>query len=209
MLLTALRDETAHLHDALESALGLVDEDLTFEHYVAVLVGFDAVVAPVEARIAQRLPSRLAPFFAGRRKAHRLRDDLAWLQSNRPESIAAAARAELQRVDTPAALPESLPAIHTVAEALGAMYVLEGATLGGRFITRHLERHLGLSNGRGYSYFCAYGTEVGAMWQQFRATVVAEVLPAEHRLAIDAALQTFRAFEQHCAVAIAHAAANA
>lgn len=208
-LLTALRDETAPLHDAVESALGLVDEDLTLEHYAAVLVGFNATVPLLEARIAQRLPSRLAPFLAPRCKARCLRDDLAWLRATRPEVAAAAFQADAQPADALGAPFESLPAIDTAAEALGVMYVLEGASLGGRVIARHLERHLGLSNGRGYSYFCAYGTAVGAMWQQFRATIVAEIAPAEHRLAIDAAVQTFRALERHCVASIAHAAANA
>ena len=207
-MLVALRNETAHLHDALESALGLTDPNLTCEHYAAVLSAFNHVVAPLEARIAQRLPPRLTPFFARRRKARCLRDDLAWLHATWPESTAATACIDAKPAGALGSAPEYLPAIGTAAEAFGAMYVLEGATLGGRVITRHLERRLGFSDGRGYSYFCGYGAEVGAMWQQFRAVLDAEVAPADYRSAIEAALHTFRAFRQHCAAAIAHAAAR-
>ena len=208
VLLAALRDETAHLHEALESALGLTDPHLTCEHYAAVLSGFGQVVGPLEACIAQRLPPRLEPFFTRRRKAHCLRNDLAWLHAARPGSAAQTVRIDANPAGALGAAPEHLPAIRTAAEAFGAMYVLEGATLGGRIITRHLERRLGLSDGRGYSYFCAYGTEVGAMWQQFRVTLDVEVAPADHRSTIEAALHTFCAFRRHCAAAIANAAAG-
>ncbi len=48
------------------------------------------------------------------------------------------------------------------------MYVLEGATLGGQFIARHVERALGLAGGRGYSFFRGYGEDTGRMWRSFR-----------------------------------------
>ena len=37
-----------------------------------------------------------------------------------------------------------LPPLETQADAFGCLYVLEGATLGGRVISRHIERALGL-----------------------------------------------------------------
>src|SRR5262249_9623850 len=55
------------------------------------------------------------------------------------------------------ALCDSLPPINNEAEMFGAMYVTEGSTLGGRFIARQLEQDLGLTGGRGYSFFLGYG----------------------------------------------------
>ena len=65
-------------------------------------------------------------------------------------------------------------------------------------MSRHIEQRFGLREGRGYSYFCAYGSQAGAMWRQFREVLDAEVPPAEHRAAVDAAVDTFRAFHRQC-----------
>ncbi len=51
-------------------------------------------------------------------------------------------------------------------EALGCLYVLEGATLGGQVIVRRLRdlpREALLS-----AFFTSYGQDVGAMWQAYR-----------------------------------------
>jgi len=64
-----------------------------------------------------------------------------------------------------------LPEVKSITEALGCLYVLEGATLGGQVIGRHLKKNLALDEDRGCAFFCSYGDEVGLMWQSFQETL--------------------------------------
>lgn len=59
------------------------------------------------------------------------------------------------------------PAPAGAAEALGALYVLEGATLGGRVIHRRIAGPLGITPARGGAYYHGYGEETGPAWKTF------------------------------------------
>lgn len=51
--------------------------------------------------------------------------------------------------------------------ALGYMYVIEGSTLGGRVILKHVQEKLKLDEHRGASFFAGYGSETGVKWKNF------------------------------------------
>ncbi len=51
---------------------------------------------------------------------------------------------------------------------LGAMYVMEGSTLGGQYIARHVEQTLGLQPGKGDAYFIGYGEHTSERWRVFQ-----------------------------------------
>jgi heme oxygenase len=51
--------------------------------------------------------------------------------------------------------------------AVGCLYVLEGATLGGQFISRHLAT-LGIGPANGGLFFHGYGAKTGEMWKSFQ-----------------------------------------
>lgn len=59
------------------------------------------------------------------------------------------------------------PAPAGAAEALGALYVLEGATLGGRVIHRRIAGPLGITPARGGAYYHGYGDDTGPAWKAF------------------------------------------
>ena len=63
--------------------------------------------------------------------------------------------------------PPPAPRLGSVSSALGALYVLEGASLGGRVIERRVARVLGVSPNDGGAYFHGYGDNTGAMWRRF------------------------------------------
>ncbi|MCF0053698.1 biliverdin-producing heme oxygenase [Dyadobacter sp. LJ53] len=65
------------------------------------------------------------------------------------------------------ALPVYRFAFSSVAGYLGAMYVLEGSTLGGRILYKHINKTLGLTLENGGSYFWGYGEQTGLMWKSF------------------------------------------
>jgi hypothetical protein len=73
-----------------------------------------------------------------------------------------------------APLAATLP-LGDLAEVLGSLYVIEGSALGGRVITPHLKRTLGLGQGRGASYFHGFGGEAGVMWNNFRVLASLEI----------------------------------
>jgi heme oxygenase len=59
--------------------------------------------------------------------------------------------------------------VANLQEAIGCLYVLEGATLGGQVITRHLKT-LGIEPSTGGSFFAGYGSRTGEMWKSFQAS---------------------------------------
>ncbi len=59
----------------------------------------------------------------------------------------------------------------SVAFAMGIMYVLEGSTLGGRFILKNVSEKLNLDETNGASYFSGYGNKTGSFWKNFLANL--------------------------------------
>lgn len=79
---------------------------------------------------------------------------------------------------------------------LGALYVLEGSSLGGMQIARALSGRLGDEMGRGLFFFLGRGEREGAMWREL--LVELESLSEDAGAAAqaeDAAVATFLAFE--------------
>ena len=65
------------------------------------------------------------------------------------------------------ALPVYRFEFSSVAEAMGIMYVLEGSTLGGKVLYRHIHEMLGFTPENGASYFWGYGAQTGNLWKSF------------------------------------------
>ena len=79
---------------------------------------------------------------------------------------------------------------------LGALYVLEGSTNGGRFLARALRRSWNL-DGEGLAYFDPYGDEQPQMWASFRRDMdEAKFESAQEQAIIDMAKATFLAISE-------------
>ncbi len=98
------------------------------------------------------------------------------------------------------ALPplEPRPGAYAVADALGALYVVEGMNLGGRVVGRHVAKSLGIGPGTGGSYHCGLSAEEARRrWHVLAETLRIEIddagIGAEPLTA--AALATFIALE--------------
>ncbi|WP_448624797.1 biliverdin-producing heme oxygenase [Geodermatophilus sp. URMC 64] len=180
-VLRTLRTATAREHEQVESALDLMSPDLDRARLADVLGRLHAFWRAAEAGLddwAEREPEPAGAVEWGRR---------------RRAALFAADLAALGAESVPG-LPV-LPDVEGTDEALGRMYVLEGSTLGGTFIDRHLAGLPGL--GVRVTAFSPYGAETGAMWHAFRRFTRERVSDPDR--AVAAAGATFRALAAWCA----------
>jgi heme oxygenase len=149
----SLRSATRAAHERMEAGLQLISPDLTRGEYIATLRRFLAVHTVLDRELEVHVAElrRLGFEWELRGKVSLLRRDLDVLGSS-PCSLDQAAR-----------LPSLLP---TAFHALGALYVIEGSTLGGMVISRHLERALRIGPADGASFFYGQGAATGARWKQ-------------------------------------------
>ncbi len=173
-LMLRLKAETSAAHDRIEAEVGLAERMTSPDGYRRLVARFHGFHRVFEPEAATALADDA--FFGPRRKLDLLERDLAALGLR---------AAEIE------ALPRcrSLPAPPTPAAALGALYVVEGSTLGGALIARDVERVLGLTPETGCAYFRAYGRETAAMWRAFCQHVETSGEPADEVVA--GALATF------------------
>jgi heme oxygenase len=155
MILKRLKLATGVSHAALENQLPLMNMELSREEYRQFVSRFLGFYAPLEVHLLAAPHWQLLGFdYCARQKTPRLTQDLLALGSS-AEALAT----------TP--LCADLPALTTPEQLLGCLYVIEGATLGGRVITRHLQNQLGLSPESGGAFFAGYGAQTGTHWKAF------------------------------------------
>jgi heme oxygenase len=162
MIHDLLRNGTREHHERAESRLPLLDPALTRERYAHALAALHGFHAPLEARLTHVDWAAVGLDWEARRKAPLLARDLLQLGRSAREVGA------LPRCDV-------LPDTASLARALGCAYVLEGATLGGQLVRRHLQRTLALTPESGCAFFAAYGDRVGPMWRDFTARLASAV----------------------------------
>jgi len=185
-LMTWLKAETRAAHEAAERAFDLKAVVQSPAAYARILQRFHAFHSQVEPLLAAWDWPALGLDFDARRKLPALNADLASLGI---VPLAAARQ------------PAALFTIVTQAEAVGALYVIEGSTLGGRIIAKQVRTALGFTPTYGARYFTGYGAKTGAYWQRFSHAVNAfgngdqqDWLPI-----INGAVMTFAAFQHHIA----------
>jgi heme oxygenase (biliverdin-IX-beta and delta-forming) len=183
-LLQLLKAETRSHHERAERVVQLMSPGLSVEGYRQHLEALHALHAALESAAARQLGAFERELrLAERWKLHLLREDLRALGHDE------ASLGRLPGIEPP-------PQVPGMPEALGTLYVLEGSTLGGQIILRHLLRHFeGKSVGR-FAFFRAYGDAVGPMWKSFGEAVL-RVCP-EPSLAprvVRGAQETFEVFE--------------
>ncbi len=122
--------------------------------------------------------------YAPRRKLPWLQEDLAYLD------IDPLAAENLPRQPLPDMTPED------VGELAGMLYTIEGSTLGGQVISRHLSVHHGLGPDCGGRFFSAYHHLTDQRWHEFQqflnSTLLADTMT---RRAISASRRTFALIE--------------
>jgi len=153
-ILSRLRTETAAAHKSLEDKVGIMECLAEVPQYRDLLVRFHGFYAPMEAQLESVGDwSTVGLDLTTRRKA-------AWIESD----LAALGEA-------PATLPacDDLAPLPTIGHAFGALYVLEGSTLGGRTITGMMNGSAIPENAR--RFFAGYEAETGTKWKEFGAAL--------------------------------------
>ena len=150
MLSTKIKEHTAFSHKQLESHALFRNLSGTFDEqeYLKLLIKLQTYY--------QSLEKAYVPFFkdvssleiAKRQRAHILSEDI----KNRSGATS------VHTID--------VPVIDSIYKATGALYVIEGSTLGARFISQSLAQS-GLHASNGAAYFSGYGEETGTMWKTF------------------------------------------
>ena len=182
-IMTRLREGTAPAHARVDALVDL--PRLNLERYRRLLSGLRAAHRAVEREL-QGHGCTLARFgydLNERSKLCWLDEDLSvighWDEGG-PSQCAA------YRLADPAA-------------AFGAVYVLEGATLGGSVIARHVMPALSLTEDAGCRFFMGYGARTGEFWRGTAAAIAAHAAEAggdSPARMVSAAQQTFGLLEQ-------------
>jgi len=177
-----LRTFTAEAHARAEQAVMRALAPLGYERYGDYLERVLALYEPLEQALWSSAALRIVlPDADLRRKVPWLREDLA----------------ALGREHRAFAAPPELPSLETPLEQLGAAYVVEGATLGGRVLLARL-RASGVLHGsrRGARFLSGYGSQGAALWHAFRSALNgAACCQADWTRIGVGAVGTFRAYE--------------
>ncbi len=185
MIHRLLKERTRDLHTTLEARLHvLLSAELSVGQYAAIQKNFYGFYKPLEDRLAAFVGRQDPELQLEKRlKLPLLLDDLASL------AVSAEALAKLPVCDR-------LPPVGTASQVLGCLYVLEGSTLGGSIITRHLKIVLPRNEG-GFSFFNSYGENVGQMWATFLAVLARHCEEhGDQEAIVDSACQTFACLER-------------
>ncbi|MBV9492163.1 MAG: biliverdin-producing heme oxygenase [Verrucomicrobia bacterium] len=176
---SSLREATRPAHQRLEDRLAAMLETISLAEYRALLARFFGFYHPMEERLAAFADECGLP-----------------LRSRTPLLVR-----DLLALGLPAGavsmvpLYGCLPELNDPTQALGALYVVEGAALGGQVIAPRLQAQLGVTPENGVAFFYGDGPGTGPRWKAFRQ-VLAGYPIGDAPAAAQAALQTFESFER-------------
>lgn len=163
-----LRDATHVEHVRLNQhplLIGIARPGYALSTYRLVLAAYYHFYRELELAIDQALGAGVSSFVYGsRRKLSWLVSDLKFLGID---------------PDLPAHRPRTPLASMVLADEgqlLGALYTIEGSSLGGQVISRHLATHLGLSAPAGARFFHGYGDATTLLWAQFESFMNAALI---------------------------------
>ena len=177
-----LRRATAAAHAALDATLLGAGCFSSVERYRRYLGAVAPLYAALEATLDAADAARLLPDWPRRRKLGLIDAELR------------AMGAAFDPLDQPAAVT-AIGACDT-GDIFGALYVLEGATLGGALLARAMRR-LGVLAPGAACLLDPYGAERGAMWRGFLARLEAVKMTYQQEQALGArARATFSLFAE-------------
>jgi heme oxygenase (biliverdin-IX-beta and delta-forming) len=158
-ILARLKSRTAHQHQATEATVDLMRDDYTLEDYRNLLVRFYSFYKPFEAKMSANLAANSVEFNHHERlNTPKLIADLTSLGMSEND---------LSQVESFADVPK----LDSKERIFGSLYVIEGSTLGGQVISRHLKQKFDIDETNGAAFFSGYGKDTGKMWNGYREAV--------------------------------------
>ncbi|MDQ6471924.1 biliverdin-producing heme oxygenase [Flavobacterium sp. LHD-80] len=150
--LSDIKTQTADSHRKLEElpvSASIMSPEMKIEDYIFYLNLMHDVHNDTETFVF--------PFFTDlledlelRKKKHLIENDLSFLNAKKSDAVKVF---QTEGISAPF--------------ALGILYVVEGSTLGGRFILKNVSKFPELSGDQGVSYFNGYGDKTGSFWKSF------------------------------------------
>ena len=148
MLHTRLKERTAVMHAKLhEHALlqPIQDNQLNISYYRAILSAFYAYYLQYE-------PQEITTYGYHAPNAPVLK----WIEKDR----------YFKHIYSPVMTQKS-PKLETFEDSIAYLYVKQGSTLGGQFISKELAKQLGLIGGEDQFFFYGYYKETALQWKSF------------------------------------------
>lgn len=181
MFTEKIKEATLTNHQQVEKILvGKMKAMRSKQDYINLLHIFYSYFGGLEQKIKPNINQVNLPDHAERRKTDAIAHDLIQLGSAKPAF----------------AYDAGLPVINNELQAFGALYVIEGSTLGGKIISRMIQQHLNINDGAGLSFFNGYGEQTPQMWETFKESLNHKVKTnADETAVIAAANETFSKFK--------------
>lgn len=179
MLSEKLKEQTRREHQMLEVKMIKQIKLITdINKYSEFLLLFYRFMNPLETQIDKQLDPGFLSDYKLRRKSVLLVQDLSRLQSS----------AEIFSYDEVIFITNNL-------EAIGALYVMEGSTLGGQIISKMINHQLGLEKIIPLDFFNGYKNDTIPMWQNFKIAMdQLKLNEREENIIIRSANNTFKRF---------------
>jgi heme oxygenase len=152
-----LRARTAEHHHGLESGLLIQHRLSEVATRGPLIAGYFVLYRETEAALRPHLQDMPDLAFSSRVRSRRFPGETGWPSHGK------------------FLVNPAFPAIETKAEALGALYVIEGSTLGGRKILQAL-RSQGVST-NDLHFLDPYGKDAGVNWRMFLGVLERETAP--------------------------------
>lgn len=180
LLSEQLKDQTKINHQLLEKQIILLIKAIrTTADYSRLLMLFYTFFGGIETLVDKTLNTDCIPDYLQRRKTAFLHNDLC------------AMNVEAQ----PFAKAVDLPEINNHLQASGALYVMEGSTLGGPHISKMIRDQINPAKANILTFFDGYKNETQHMWQAFKIAIDGMVLDKnEQAVVVHAANDTFARF---------------
>ncbi len=154
MISAYLKEQTKQQHDDTEAKLQsqkIFDKSYTLDDYKTLLIHNYKLINRYEPQIQDQLQKYAELKLNLRSKIKALKTDLNNL-----------------KIETTDEIP--VQNLENEAEAFGALYVMEGSTLGGNVIAKQLRKNPEFENVE-FNYFGVYGENTGLFWQEFKAII--------------------------------------
>ena len=176
MLIEQVRAATAEDHKKLEDRLfPFLHTIHSHKQYAQLLNAFYGYIYPVQEKINRFINPAVVPDMNERRNASFIVRDL--------QHLGIALNTDLCT---------DLPVINDHPSAMGALYVLEGSTLGGKIIAKTISEKI--PSPEAFGFFKGYGPETGPMWKKFTQYLEHPFNQQAAATVVYSATSTFRCF---------------